>query len=65
MTKTIATQAASFALAVIVTLGAFTSVSGAAVHQRSATESQAMLVAMEESGAVQHVTIVGHRTQRA
>ena len=65
MTKTIAIQAASFALAVIVTLGAFTSVSGAAVHQRSATESQAMLVAMEESGAVQHVTVVGHRTQRA
>ena len=65
MTKTIATQAASFALAVIVTIGAFTGVSGAAVHQRSAAESQAMLVAMEESGAVQHVTIVGHRTQRA
>ncbi len=65
MTKTLATQAASFALAVIVTLGAFTGVSGAAGHQRSATESQAMLVAMEESGAVQHVTVVGHRTQRA
>ncbi len=65
MTKTIATQAASFALAVIVTLCAFTGVSGAAAHQRSAVESQAMLVAMEESGAVQHVTVVGHRTQRA
>ena len=63
MTKTIATQAASFALAVIVTLGAFTGVSGAAVHQRSAAENQA--TAMAESGAVQHVTIVGHRTQRA
>ena len=65
MTKTIATQAASFALAVIVTFGAFTGVSGAAVHQRSAAESQAALVAMTESGAVQHVTIVGHRTHRA
>ncbi len=65
MTKTIATQAASFALAVIVTLGAFTGVSSAAVHQRSAAETQAMRVAMPESGAVQHVTIVGHRMQRA
>ena len=65
MTKTIATQAASLALAAIVTLGAFTGVSGAASHQRSATESQAMLLAMAESGAVQHVTVVGHRTQRA
>jgi len=64
MTKTIATQAASFALAVVVTLGAFTGVSGAASHQRSATEDQ-VLLAMAESGAVQHVTIVGHRTQRA
>jgi hypothetical protein len=65
MTKTIATQAASFALAAIVTLGAFTGVSGAATHQRSVTENQAMLLAMAESGAVQQVTIVGHRTQRA
>ena len=65
MTKTIATQAASFALAVVVTLGAFTGVSGAAVHQRSAAENQAMVTAMAESGAIQHVTIVGHRTQRA
>ena len=65
MTKTIATQAASFALAVVVTFGAFTGVSGAAAHQRSATENQAELLAMAESGAVQHVTVVGHRTQRA
>ena len=65
MTKTIATQAASFALAVVATLGAFTGVSSAAVHQRSVTETQAMVTAMAESGAVQHVTIVGHRTQRA
>ncbi len=65
MTRTIATQAVSFALAIVVTLGAVTGVSGAASHQRSAMESQAMLVAMEESGAVQHVTVVGHRTQRA
>jgi len=65
MTKTIAIQAASFALAVVVTFGAFTGVSGAAAHQRSATENQAVLMAMAESGAVQHVTVVGHRTQRA
>jgi hypothetical protein len=65
MTKTLATQAASFALAVLVTFGAVAGVSGAAAHQRSAVENQAALVAMAESGAVQHVTIVGHRTQRA
>ena len=65
MTSSIATQAASLALAALVTLGAFTGVSGAASHQRSATERQAMVMAMAESGAVQHVTIVGHRTQGA
>ncbi len=64
MTKTIATQAASFALAVATTLAAFTGVSAAAVHQRSATETQAMELAMAQS-PVQHVTIVAHRTQRA
>ncbi len=62
MTKTIATQAASLALAAIVTLGAFTGVSGAAAHQRSTAEAQAMELAMAES-PVQHVTIVAHRTQ--
>ncbi len=62
MTKTIATQAASLALAAVVTLGAFTGVSGAAVHQRSTVEAQAMELAMAES-PVQHVTIVAHRTQ--
>jgi hypothetical protein len=62
MTKTIATQAASFALAVLVTFGAFTGVSGAAAHQRSATEKQALELAMAQS-PVQHVTIVGHRIQ--
>ncbi len=62
MTKTIATQAASLALAAIVTLGAFTGVSGAAAHQRSTVEAQAMELAMAES-PVQHVTIVARRTQ--
>ena len=62
MTKTIATQAASLALAAIVTLGAFTGVSGVAAHQRATTEAQAMELAMAES-PVQHVTIVARRIQ--
>ena len=64
MTRSIATQAASFALAVLATFGAFTGVSGAAVHQRSNVETQATAIAMAES-PVQHVTVVAHRTQRA
>jgi hypothetical protein len=65
MTKTLAPQAAALVLALVATLGAVTGVSGAAAHQRAVVESQATLVAMARSGAMQHVTLVGHRTQRA
>jgi hypothetical protein len=65
MTKTLATQVASLALAVVATFGVVSGVSGAAAHQRSAVEGRAALLAMAEPGAVQHVTVIGHRNRRA
>ena len=65
MTKTIATQAASLALAAIVTLAAFAGVSGIAGQQRVAAETVAMEQAMTQTASIQNVVVIGHRSTRA
>jgi hypothetical protein len=65
MTKTIATQAASLALAAIVTLAAFAGVSGIAGQQRVAAETVAMEQAMTQTASIQNVVVIGRRTTRA
>ena len=65
MTKTIAAQAASLALAAIVTLAAFAGVSGIAAQQRVAAETVAMEQAMTQTASIQNVVVIGRRTTRA
>jgi len=57
MTATFASQAAKLALAALVTLGLFAGTNALAGHQyRVAAAAQPTTV------AVQHVTVIGHRT---
>ena len=65
MTNAIATQAASFALAALVTLASVAGVSGIATHQRVASESLAMEQAMTQTASIQNVVVIGRRTARA
>jgi hypothetical protein len=62
-TKTFTAQAASFAAAALLTVGMFAANSALAAHEyRAASIAQ---VQTQQMVAVQHVTIVGHRTARA
>ena len=65
MTKFVASQAASFALAAIVTFGVLAGVNGVAAHQRLAAETVAMQQAMTQTASIQNVVVIGRRTQRA
>jgi hypothetical protein len=61
MTKTIA-QAASLAIAALMTLALFTGTCAAAGHQALLDSAQADRETTQEAAVeVQHVTIVGHR----
>jgi hypothetical protein len=65
MTKTFAHQAASFAAAALLTVATFSAtgaIAGQTYHAASIAQLQSQPTAV---AAVQHVTIVGHRTTRA
>ena len=61
MTKTTA-QVAAFALSVLMTVATVAGMNGIATKQYAAADSLAMAPYGEAHVAVQHVTIVGHRT---
>ena len=62
MTKT-TTQAAAFALAALMTAASLAGVNGLATRQYAAADSLAMAPYGQTHVAVQHVIVVGHRTQ--
>jgi len=63
MTKTFTAQAASFAAAALFTLALFSGTSALAGHEyHAAMLAQAQM--QDVAVAVQHVTVVGHRTTR-
>ena len=62
MTKT-TTQAAAFALSVLMTVATLAGVNGLASKEYAAADSLAMAPYGQTHVAVQHVTIIGHRAQ--
>ncbi len=62
MTKT-TTQAAAFALAALMTVASLAGINGLATKQYVAADSLAMAPYGQTHVAVQHVIVVGHRTQ--
>ena len=62
MTKT-TTQAAALALAALMTAASLAGVNGLATKQYAAADSLAMAPYGQTHVAVQHVIVVGHRTQ--
>jgi hypothetical protein len=66
MTKSIAAQAVSFVLAVLVTVGTLAGVNGIAAHQFTTADTQVMTQGeTTDRVAVQSVVIVGRRIAKA